>query len=237
MKILIIEDEINCVEALSTMLRSCSNEITALENVASVEEALKKLENFHPDLVFIDVQLGEQTCFDLLDQLGKVDFQLVFTTAYDNYAIRAFEYSALHYLLKPMLLSDIKEALARYTKNHTTTSTIQSSIEKAKNLYLKTTLKDYDIAPDEILYIEADGSYSTIYLENKGSIFISKNLADLHKLLPDCFFRIHHSILVNIKSVKGLNKIDSVVVLKNGVELQISRRKKANFKVAMLKFK
>ena len=141
MKILIIEDEINCVEALSAMLRSCSNEITALENVASVDEALKKLENFHPNLVFIDVQLGEQTCFDLLDQLGKVDFQLVFTTAYDNYAIKAFEYSALHYLLKPMLLSDIKEALARYTKNHTTTSTIQSSIEKAKNLYLKTTLK------------------------------------------------------------------------------------------------
>ncbi|MFT5819396.1 MAG: two-component system LytT family response regulator [Crocinitomix sp.] len=233
MKALIIEDEFNCSEVLQSMLMQHAPVITAYKIAETVEDGLKKIEAFEPDVVFLDIQLGEQTCFELLDQLKEINFQLIFTTAYDQYAIKAFEYAAVHYLLKPIILSELIEAVKRCEVNQQNTK--NEDIENVKNLYLKTSLRDYNITHDDIIYIQADGSYSTVHTSDGQRIFTSKKLVDYERLLPEGFYRIHHSIIVNLKWVSHLDKPNNIVVLSNDLTLPISRRKKADFKKALPK--
>jgi two-component system LytT family response regulator len=232
MKALIIEDELNCREVLLTLLERHAPAIKEYQLADSVDEGLAQIEAFQPDIVFLDIQLGDRICFDILDQLEEINFQIVFTTAYDHYAVKAFEYSAVHYLLKPIILTDLLEAVERCLNNQQNIA--PETIDNVKSFYLRTSLKDYHITHDEIAYIKADGSYSTVHTNEGKNIFTSKKLADYSKSLTDDFYRIHHSIIVNLKWVSHLNKPGNFVVLTNGSELPISRRKKSDFKKIML---
>ncbi len=232
MRALIIEDEFNCSEVLQTMLMRHVPSIKNFKIANSVDAGLVQIEGFEPDIVFLDVQLGDQTCFELLEQLKEINFQLIFVTAYDQYAIKAFEYAAVHYLLKPVILSDLIKAVKRCEANQ---PQVQSEdIDKIKSLYLRTSLRDYQISHDDILFIQADGSYSTVHTNDGQCIFTSKKLVDYERLLPEGFYRIHHSILVNMTWVRPVDKPNHLVVLSNEMTLPISRRKKSEFKKALL---
>ncbi|NOQ74159.1 MAG: response regulator [Crocinitomix sp.] len=232
MKALIIEDEFNCSEVLQSMLMRHVPAIKTYKIAETVADGLKQIAALEPDIVFLDIQLGDQTCFELLDELKEINFQLIFTTAYDQYAIKAFEYAAVHYLLKPVILSDLIEAVKRCETNQL--NTINEDIEKVKSLYLRTALRDYHVTHDNIIYIEADGSYATVHTNDGQRIFTSKKLVDYERVLPEGFYRIHHSIIVNLKWVSHIDKANNMVILTNDLSLPISRRKKSDFKKLML---
>lgn len=231
MKVLIIDDELPCREVLDNFLKEYCSEIAEVAEASSVDTGLEQIEKFKPDLVFLDIRLNDRTCFDLLNRLGEVNFQIIFTTAYDNYALKAFEYSALHYLLKPVLPSDFKDAIGRFQKQELVYQ--KEKIEKARGFYIKTVNNSYSLVYDEIAYIEADGSYSTIYSVSGEDIFTSKKLSDYKDLLNEDFFRIHNSIIVNMNFVRQIDERNNTVILSNGKELPVSRRKKTNFKQAL----
>ena len=228
MKALIIDDEKHCREVVQCFVQDYCPEIKKMDEATGVSSGLKKIEEFRPDVVFLDIQLNDQTCFDLLDQLDNINFQIIFTTAYDNFAIKAFEYAAVHYLLKPLTPKYFKEAVQRCVSNELTYAV--DTLEKVKGFYLETVNNTFNIVYDEITHIEADGSYSTIFGIKGEDIFASKKLGDYTDLLNDDFYRIHHSIIVNMKYVLKVDKKNNLVTLTNGVELPISRRKKSAFK-------
>ena len=228
MNVLIVEDEFNCSEVLQTLLFKHVPAVKEVKVAPNIEEAKIIIEQGFAEIVFMDIQLGSNTCFELLDDLETINFHLIFTTAYDQYALKAFEYAAVHYLLKPVVLSELKEAVERCIEGDINTDL--EDLEKIKKIYLRTSLKEYQISHEDILYIQADGSYSTVFTNDGKEIFTSKKLIDYQRQLTDAFFRIHHSIIVNLKWISHLDKKNNLVILSNGFELPISRRKKSEFR-------
>ncbi|MFT5819394.1 MAG: two-component system LytT family response regulator [Crocinitomix sp.] len=233
MRALIIDDEVHCREVIQSFVQDYCPLIESVEEADSVKSGLSKIKSFKPDLVFLDIQLKNETCFELLDQLDQINFQIIFTTAYDNYAVKAFEYAALHYLLKPLTPKPFTLAVNRCIPNKF--QSITKAIEKAKGFYLETTYNAFNIRFEEITYIEADGSYSTIHQLNDDDIFTSKKLSEYKTLLDENFYRIHHSFIVNMKFVSKIDKKNNSVILTNGIELAISRRKKSAFRIVLEK--
>lgn len=234
MKALVIDDEVHCRNVVKKMVEIHCPEIGVVHEADSMKSGLEKIKKLNPDLVFLDIQLNDLTGFDLLDQLEKIDFQLIFTTAYDNYAVKAFEYSAVHYLLKPIAPSDLMEAVKRCLSKELTYN--KELIDKTKGFYLRTHENSYDIIYDQIKYIRADGSYSTIYSANGKNIFTSKKLGDYNDLLSTDFFRIHHSIIVNMNFVDRIDRKSMSIILKDETKLPLSRRRKKDFKDALDNF-
>ena len=185
MKVLVIDDEVHCRNVVVKMLTAHCPEITSISEANSVQGALQKLKSEQPDIIFLDIQLNDLTGFDLLNQVQKINFQIVFITAYDNFAIKAFEYAAVHYLLKPVAPSDIIEALKRCANQELLYK--KELIEKTSGFYLRTHENSYDVIFEQIKYIKADGSYSTIFNDNGQNIFTSKKLADYSGLFASCF--------------------------------------------------
>lgn len=235
MKALIIDDELHCRNALTKMIELYGPEITEVDEASDVSEGIASIESFQPDIVFLDIQLDDLTGFQLLDRLKEVTFQLIFVTAFDNYAIKAFEYAAVHYLLKPIGKTALQEAILRCKKSELKYGDEQ--LENAKGFFLKTHENVYDIVYNEILYVKADGSYSKIYNEDGRSIFTSKKLGDFKKLLNSHFFRIHNSYIVNLKMIESIDQQFQNITLKDGSSLPVSRRKKNAFKLSWQKFR
>lgn len=233
MKALIIDDEQHCREVVQSFIENYYSEFEAIEEAFDVESGKEKINELSPDLVFLDIQLNDRTCFELLEELETIDFQIIFTTAYDNYAVKAFEYAALHYLLKPIIPSDFKNAVERFKKKELTYK--KQVVSKAKSVYIKTVNTSYNLVYDEIEYIQADGSYSTIYSASGEDIFTSKKLSDYKELLNDDFYRVHNSYIVNMNCVRKIDEKNNLAVLASGAEVPISRRRKTEFKQALEK--
>lgn len=235
MKALVIDDEVHCRNVVVKMVQAHCSEISVISEADSVTTGLEKIGKEKPDLVFLDIQLNDQTGFDLLMQLPEIDFQLVFITAYDNFAIKAFEFAAVHYLLKPVAPSDILEAVRRCVNQELNYK--KEVLDKTMGFYLRTHENSYNIIFDQIKYIEADGSYSTIYNAKDQTIFTSKKLSDYNDLLNHDFFRIHNSIIVNMNFVVKIDRKGLFAVLTDETKLPISRRRKSDFKIALNQFK
>lgn len=228
MNILIVDDEFHCRNVIQKMVEANCPEIKAIFEADTVQRAFDCLKKEQIDIIFLDIQLNDQTAFDLLNQLNEIEFQIIFTTAYDNYAVKAFEFAAVHYLLKPVAPSDIIEAISRCRKNELLYK--KEVLNKTQGFYLRTHENSYDIIYDQITYIEADGSYSTIFNSKKQTVFTSKKLADYKEILNDDFYRIHNSIIVNMNYVQKIDKQGLMVILKDDTKLPLSRRKKTDFK-------
>lgn len=235
MKVLVVDDEIHCRNVVVKMITAHCPEIAAISEASSVKDALEKIKSEQPDIVFLDIQLNDLTGFDLLKQIDEINFQLVFITAYDNFAIKAFEFSAVHYLLKPVAPSDIIEAVKRCVNQELNYK--KEVLDKTMGFYLKTHENCYDIIFDQIKYIEADGSYSTIYNEKGQQIFTSKKLADYKELLTADFYRVHNSLIVNMSFVDKIDRKGMQVILTDETKLPISRRRKTEFKAALAAFR
>lgn len=238
MKILVIDNEKEIREVLTGMLRSGS-ENHIIEEADGVETGFAKIHAFAPDVVLLDIEMNDGTGFDLLKKIPNPSFQLIFTTAFNQYAIQAFKCSAIDYLLKPIDPVELFSALLR-AKENINYKTLQSQLgillqqissktESVRQIVIKDIDKTYFIKMDDILYCEAEGSYTKFYLTNSEPIFVSRNLRYYEDLLgPAGFFRTHHSCLVNPSKIKIYDrKTDSgTLILEGGHSIPVSQRKK-----------
>ena len=233
----IIDDEKNASELVANMLEIyCSNvEVVGVADaVKSGYELLKELE---PDLVFLDVQMGDGTGFDLLKHFDLIPFKVIFVTAYQEYAINAFRYSAIDYLLKPIAPDHLINAVEKAEKAirsddpaldlSVLLNNLSQLPQKKKKIVLKTTERMYVVNIEEITRCESDGSYTNIYLADGSRIMVSRLLKEFDELFSqDGFIRVHKSHLVNIEFLSFFKKTENSIVMKDESVVPVSTRKK-----------
>ena len=239
MKILIVDNEPELRYVLREMIQQLTSH-HAIEEADAVQQGIQKIRAWNPDLVLLDVEMNDGTGFDLLQQLDQLNFQLVFTTAHNKYAVQAFKFSAIDYLLKPIDPVDLLESLRRAEDKmkhgnlqHQFQILMQQMNQQQassdKQIVLKDIDKTYFVKMNDIIYCEADGSYTKFYISNTEPIYVSRNLRSYEELLePAGFIRSHHSCLVNPKKIKLFDrKIDNgVLILEDGHQIPVSQRKR-----------
>lgn len=238
MRVIIVDDEAENRQILVTLLKNYP-EIEIVGQASNLEQAEQEINSKNPDLVFLDVSLPPNNIFELLQKLEKIDFLIIFVTAHYEYALKAFEYSAVSYLLKPideeLFERAIKNALQtlRKEQNFKIYQTLLHNIANPQETKICfPTAEGFDVVKaDDILYCQADSNYTFIYLKDKAPICVSKTLSDIENMLPkQFFFRIHKSHLINTNHIIKYLKTDGgSVVMQNGNTLDISRRKKQEF--------
>lgn len=233
---IILEDE-PAVRKEMEWLMNQETDIELLGTAANVKDALLLIGSSSPDLVLMDIQLADGTAFDILQQLDKVPFHIIFITAYNHFAIKAIKYGALDYLLKPLDVNELHAALdkLRETGRHQT-SDEQLAVLKRQSTPTEESLDNHLVLHTaefiqvlqlrEIMYCQADGSYTTFFFHDGRQMLVSKLLKHYDELLPERFFlRPHQSYLVNINCIDKVLK-DGTIILKNGKEVPVSSRRK-----------
>lgn len=235
---IIIDDEERAREGLSIMLQKYCPEVDIISLCANAKMGIEEIYAQGPDLVFLDVQMPEMSGFQMLEKLGKIDFDVIFVTAFDKYAIKAIKFSALDYLLKPVDIDDLIKAVQKVQQKQQKQSDFQSllqNVHQVRNDLTRLAIpSENEIIIQEvkdILYCEADSSYTTIYVSGGGKMTVSKTLKEFENILPETkFCRIHHGTLVNIEHVtKYIKGEGGYVIVSNGQHLNVSRRKKESF--------
>lgn len=236
--VIIIDDEPNGVETLSLLLKDYHNDINILATANNIKEAKRLIGQHQPqlDLIFLDIQMPGGDGFALLNQLSDISFSIVFTTAYDQYAMKAIKYAALDYLLKPIDHEELSDTLIRFRKNRMVVKAEQISLIKLQSDQRKTITRlaiptQFDIIfipLDDVNYLESDNNYTSVYLLDGSKVVSSKNLGHYEELLnPEQFFRIHNSYIVNVKCIKRFMKGKTgIIELNNGKQLEVSLRRK-----------
>ena len=212
-------------------------EVQVIGEANSVSEALTFLRKQHPQIVFLDVEMPNGTGFDLLRQVNKIDFKIIFVTAHSHYAIKAIRFSAVDYLLKPVDTDDLMEAV-RKAKDETHVNHdehykgLLNNLNNPNTYKIAIPIKDgfAFLAPDEIIRLQADGTYTHIYTGTE-KYTGTKNIKEYEQLLSDQnFFRSHNSHLINLKHVKKFSRLDGYFVhMSDSSVAEISRRKKDEF--------
>ena len=234
---IIVDDEAHCVSALMEDLKKYCPQIHITGTCNSAKEAMLTIKKQKPDLVFLDIEMPWMNGFEMLEIMEEINFDIIFVTAYDKFAAKAFRLSAIDYLLKPIDSNDLKEAIEKYfnKKEHKHKNIkIENLLHNIKQPehQQKIALPNRDgyefVALAQILYIEARGSYTNIVLTNNNKILVSKTLGDIEELLPEeIFLRIHHSTLINQNHVTHFIRTDgSYVIMTNGEKLIVSRARK-----------
>lgn len=242
---IIIDDESNSRNALQQKLLSYCPDISMVAECESGEEGIIAINSHKPDIVFLDVEMPRMNGFVMLQQLPLRNFELIFTTAYDHYAIQAIRFSALDYLVKPIEIEALKEAVEKARLRKQPDIPNQRIETLLHNLLLERSQNNRIAIPSQeglqfveladIIYLEAESNYTYIYLQATGRILVSKTLKDFGELLPpSVFFRIHHSFLINKNHVrKYLRGEGGQVLMSNGKMLDVARRKKEEFMKAI----
>jgi two-component system, LytTR family, response regulator len=233
----IIEDEQQSIEYLKSMLKEVSHDIDFVGAAQNLKDGVALINEVNPDLVFLDIKLNSDTGFDVLDQVKDKSFNVIFTTAYEQYALKAIKFAAIDYLLKPIDKNELMEAVAKI-KNRKDNLSLQKSLSvffenvnkpQKQKIAISTVSSLIVVEIADILYCSADGPYTNFYLKNgPEKIMSSKNLKEYEELLTDHdFFRIHKSYLVNLKEVKQYLKADGgKLKISNNVLLDVSEKKK-----------
>jgi len=239
LKSIIVDDEPKSRENLQIVLQDFVSNVTVEALCATVNEAVTAINNTKPDIVFLDIEMQQETGFDLLNKIGEIDFEVIFITAYSDYAIKAIKFSAIDYLLKPIDIEELKSAVQRVIqKREGRTSgrlrilrdNLTAPKEKLK-IGLPTAHGIIFTGVENILYCEASSNYTVLYTTDGKEYVASKTLKEYEDLLLEYnFFRIHHSYLVNLSAIKKYVKGDGgYVILANEVSLDVSKRKKTDF--------
>ena len=238
-KAIIIDDEERSITSLLWELENFKN-VKIIGKTTNPVEGIKLITKLKPDLIFLDIEMPVLNGFDLIKQFDTIDFEVIFTTAYDKFAVQAFEVSAIDYLLKPIDENDLARALQK-VKLKSDNSEFQKKMEFLfKNIKTDDPCFDHIVIPTleglefieskEIIRCESDSNYTSIFMVSKEKYFVSKTLKDIEKLLDSRkFYRVHNSHLVNIAFIKKyLKGKDGTLVLKNGDLIPVSRTKKGN---------
>ncbi|RZL49196.1 MAG: response regulator transcription factor [Pedobacter sp.] len=245
MNAILIDDEISNLENLLTLLEKHCPQVNIVATAQNVSDAVNVIEKHLPDLVFLDIQMGEQKGFDVLSLIPNRNFEVIFVTAYDQYGIQAVKFAALDYLLKPVDIDELINAvnkadqkLATQTQNSQIEFLLQQ-LKKPENSASKIALQMQSetryVALSEIIRCEADNTYTFFFLTNNERILVSKSLKEYADLLkPNGFLRTHQSHLVNPKYVKSWLKEDGgILLLTSGEKIPVSKPNKEMVKLAM----
>lgn len=237
---IIIDDEARGRQALKQKLQSYCTDVEILAEAADGLEAIDVISKYNPQLIFLDIEMPKMNGFEMLNAIKEKNFHIIFTTAYDQYAIKAIKYAAFDYLLKPIDIEELKTTVANiiHKENHQTkkqAELLQQNIlhpKKSFNKLAVPTLEGllfFDI--QDIIRLEASSNYTNICLLNNNKIIASKTLKEFEELLPaDLFFRIHHSHIINLHFLKRYIKGDGgQVEMQNGDFVDVARRKKDEF--------
>jgi two-component system LytT family response regulator len=241
-KTLIIDDEHNASEFLEKLLkRYFPNKFHVCKTCESVDEAVKAIEEFKPNLIFLDIQMPNKNGFELFKEIKDIDFEVIFTTAHSEFAIEAIKRSALDYLLKPINYIDLLGAITRFeekTKKQVQQNQLSILIENMdsgdsahKKIAIATETGFEFLKFNTIIYLEAQSNYTKFYLTDNSTIITAKTLKHFEEILPEeLFFRIHKTFLVNMNFIKRFSKVDEFLVeLITGQKLPVSHRKKDEF--------
>ena len=204
------------------------------------QEALMLIQHHKPQLIFLDIEMPRMNGFEMLNELPEKNFHIIFTTAYDQYAIKAIKYAAFDYLLKPIDIEELRTAVSKIDAKENTQTKQQVELLSQNILQPKKQLSRLAIPTlegllflsiSDIIHLEANSNYTNIYLNGKIKVTASKTLKEFEEMLPeDIFFRTHHSHLINLNFIKRYIKGDGgQIELQNGTYIDVSRRKKDEF--------
>lgn len=239
LKAIIIDDERKSRETLETLISDFTEGIGVIDTADNVTSGLKAIERHTPDVVFLDVEMPKKSGFDLLEHFPEHAFDVIFTTGHSEYAMRAFRTEAIDYLLKPVSIDLLKEAVNRVVKKKKAKRDIQkSSVEQPKRqqqLSISTSRGLIFVTIDNIIYCRGDGAYTYFFTKDGQKIMVSKNLKEYERQLSDFhFFRTHKSFLINMDEMKRYIRGDGgYVVMSNGDSVGVSKRRKENFLAAL----
>ncbi len=238
---IIVEDETRSRLLLKDMLKDNFPEICVLAEAEDVNTAKQAIETVRPQLVFMDIELKNGNSIDMLNQIGNIDFEIIFTTAFDSYALKAFKFCAIDYLLKPIGLEEFKDAVKRAQKRiekNAVVGYLDVMMQNMKNtnfaehqIALPTTEGLMFVKVNDILYCEGDGAYTHVILRNQKKIMTSRYLKEFETMLAEYHFcRIHHSHLINLNEIqKYVRGEGGYVIMNDGVMLDVAKRKKEFF--------
>ena len=234
-KAIIVDDEPNARKALKGLLAENFEQVQVIAECKDVPEAVKSINKHKPDLVFLDIEMPGYSGFELLDffEEQQVNFKIIFVTAYSDYSLRAFESSAVDYILKPVRLEHVARALKKLNVEKPGSERIQYQVlrenfsQQEKKIVLQTAETIFVVKQDDIIYLQAEGSYTKIFTATHGVLTITKKLLDFEYLESDGpFFRTHRSYIVNLNHIKRVDKKDFVVVMTNEAAVYLAQDKK-----------
>jgi two-component system LytT family response regulator len=238
-KAVIVEDEAKSQELLRSMLETFCPEVEIAGLADSVKKGVALIRSVRPDIVLLDIEMQSATGFDLLQQLEEHDFEVIFTTAFEHYAVKAIKFSALDYLLKPIDVAELKAAVTKAIGRRQKNDSNPGLAELLNNLRPARIPRISISTMDDIIYIEVDqivrceaqGAYTIVCLKSSQRITASRNLKEYESLLSDHgFYRVHHSHLVNLREVLRYVKADGgLVEMKDGSRVGVSQNKKEEF--------
>jgi two-component system LytT family response regulator len=237
MKAIIIDDEKNVINTITNLIILNFSDIEIVASATNIETGLKIIRTHQPDVVFLDIQLPDGTGFDLLRQLEKILFKIIFITGHEEYALDAIKISALDYILKPVDEDELKRAIEKareIIKHEEEQLKLQALLENLhdkkslKRIILRTSDFLYFVAIDDIIRAEADNNYTSFYLSNGKSILVSRTIKEFTELLKGAgFIRVHQSHLINISYIEKYVKADGgYIVLKDKTDIPVSSNNK-----------
>jgi len=244
---ILVDDEPDSIRVLKTMLENYCPDICIIGDAEGVETAFDLIRTLKPDLVFLDIEMIQGNAFDLLNRLLPLTFQVIFVTAFDNYAIHAFKFSAVDYLLKPVDAGELCNAVGKVTsrsQEQIDLVQIKTLLENVGSLHVSNRKMAIPImtgltfiAISDIIRFEASGHYTTICLEKGQTIVSTRNIKEYELLLPDTlFYRVHHSHLINLHRIREYQKgRGGYVIMEDGVEIEVATRRREDFLKRLIK--
>ena len=240
LKAILVDDELNSLQNLQQKLKEFCPDIEVMACAQKPEEAIQIIRELKPDVLFLDIEMPRMNGFRMLEELGDIPFEIIFTTAYNHYAVDAIRISAFDYLTKPIAIRDLQRAVERLLETHQhqskeKLSVLKQSLVSARSQDEKIAIPTSDglefIAIKTILHIESSSNYSKIHFVEGKSILVTKLLKDFEDLLvPYRFYRVHNSHLINLQYIKKYIRGEGgQVVLQNGTVIDVARRKKEEF--------
>jgi two-component system LytT family response regulator len=239
LKAIIVDDEARARRILENYIKDYCPQVQILAIVEDVPQAIIAINAFNPDIVFLDIEMPNFNGFQLLDSVNNITFEIIFTTAYSAYALKAFQVSAIDYLLKPIQANQLIAAVKKVEKIQGSSmlqeriKTLQQNLVdyKVKKIVVPMSEGSLFVELKDIIYLKAEGSYVSIFFKDGTKILVSKNIKDYEDQLTnnEGFFRTHRSFLVNANFVHKISSDGTEAVLTNGILISISRDRKQEF--------
>ncbi|UTW62812.1 response regulator transcription factor [bacterium SCSIO 12741] len=237
-KTILVDDEKKSLNILIRLIETHVENIDIIGSATDIDTARELIEESRPQLVFLDIEMGPRSGFDLLESMEEIDFHVIFVTAHEEFALKAIKISALDYLIKPVGIQELKGAVNKVEKQELNAQSGHKITQLVKNFYVESpdlrritlpTSEGFEFVPiRDILYCRADGSYSHIFLKDGQKITTSKNLKFYSDILEDyAFYRIHNTSLINLRYIRKFGKsAGGYVIMEDGKELSVSKSKK-----------
>lgn len=238
---IIIEDEPRSIKLLKNLLFEYCPQVRIVGEAQTVEDGYQCILHQIPDVIFLDIELQRESGFDLLNRFTEIKFEIIFTTAFEHYALKAIKACALDYLLKPIDIDELQMAVDKIAKNNDENHSskkidvFKQNLNSSKSGVHQLALPSIEgltfVRVDEILYLRSDRQYTIFYLNSGEKLVTSKNLGEYEELLSEYnFFRVHHSAIINITEVKKyLRGEGGSIVMSNGDHIEVAKRRKDDF--------